>query len=78
MKPRWMRNHIACPECGHIYTEDTLDQAMIPKLDINSGRLIHPDGFNCVKCKTHFSVQDFWAEQSEKWKREHQPEENYD
>lgn len=76
-RPRWMRNNVSCPECGHIYTEDTLNEAMPGRLERGwIFRLTHPKGFTCVKCKAHFTVAEFWKENEEKWNREMKENEN--
>jgi hypothetical protein len=76
MRPRWMRRHVACPECGQCYGIDgeanakgelDLNQAMPP--DFSTNPATYPKGFTCLKCKAHFPVEDFWNEQHEKWDR---------
>jgi hypothetical protein len=80
MKPRWMRRRVACPECGQCYGIDgeanpkgeaDLHRAMPPLYEagVPGGRVSYPQGFTCLKCKAHFTVEDFWGEQREKWDR---------
>lgn len=73
MKPRWMRRHFSCPECGQAYGVDgdanpkylmDLHRAM-PHDPFDANK--HPDGFNCLVCNAHFSYEDFKRENEEKW-----------
>ena len=52
MKPRWMRNHYSCPDCGII----------IPFPDCEK-----ITNFDCERCGAHYSEQDFTQFQMEKW-----------
>lgn len=63
MNPRWMRNHVACPECGHIYKTEA-DWVE----NVTSSKGI-PIAIDCPNCKAHFTDSDFWKEQHEKWDR---------
>ncbi len=76
MKPRWMKRRVACPECGQCYGIDgeanpkgelDLHKAM-PRRTINQHEA-YPEGFTCLTCKAHFTAEDFWDEQREKWDR---------
>jgi DNA-directed RNA polymerase subunit RPC12/RpoP len=64
MKPKWLRQYLSCPECGFIVKED---------LERLGGDDNH---FDCSKCKAHFSNQDFWTENIEKWDRTYKIDEN--
>jgi len=70
MKPYWMRNHVACPECGHIYNGGAAlaEVATFSK----DGK---PVAYDCPKCKAHFTDADFWRDNQEKWNAAHQQEE---
>jgi len=74
-----MRRRIACPECGQCYGIDgeanpkcelDLNKAIPPAYKLGpGGGATYPKGFTCLTCKAHFSVEDFWDEQREKWDR---------
>lgn len=52
MRPRWMRNHLSCPDCGHVFTDaDPEAQCVNPKVP-----------FDCTKCGCHYAHEDFWKE----------------
>lgn len=83
MRPKWMRRHVSCPECGYIYDIDggtsvkgalCLNRAMPPIRNEKTGNIDHPNGFTCLKCHAHFPAQDFWEENHEKWNREAAPD----
>lgn len=66
MKPRWMRRYVACPDCGTIL-EDGSSQ---PRNAGENGLLSLPyKAFDCKKCGAHYTPNDFWREQEEKWDR---------
>jgi len=52
-----MRNYVSCPECGFILTalENNGLEGGIP--------------FDCPRCQAHYTHDDFWGEQHEKWDR---------
>ena len=69
MKPRWLRRHCSCPDCGKAFTIEELDLIMGVRTSPN-GILKGEGPFNCPYCKAHWTARDFWAENQEKWNRE--------
>lgn len=60
MRPRWMRNHSSCPECGKVLEQDQTP-AIINKVRHNP---------RCPFCGVEWGYQDFWDYQHEKWGHE--------
>ncbi len=56
MKPFWMRRHWACPDCGQVISIGVDNRAHHEKT-----------GVDCLKCKAHFSWEDFENENVDKW-----------
>lgn len=48
MKPKWMRSHLSCAECGHIFT-----RADWPPDD---------KPHDCPRCKRHYAPGEIWVE----------------
>lgn len=49
-KPLWLKsNCISCPECGTL-------------CDLNRIYDNFKTGYDCPRCKSHFSQEDFWAD----------------
>jgi len=65
LKPRWMRRQVSCPDCGKILPHD---KAKHPRNASDDGLLPYK-AFDCVGCGAHYTPQDFWREQDEKWNR---------
>jgi hypothetical protein len=70
MKPRWMRNHWSCPDCGKIFTTDEISDIM-RRGTIKWVGMIPKQGpekaFDCPACKAHWPAEDFHNFQAEKW-----------
>lgn len=84
MKPRWMRNHTACPDCGYVLKyeadgfSDTPAARKQPELTEDAEPAEEPQVcfvFDCPKCKAHFTSEEFWQENHDKWSREMAEEE---
>lgn len=69
MKPRWMRNHWSCPDCGKIFTTEEISDMMAQTESTPSGlvRRIQDKAFDCPHCKAHYPAEDFHDFQAEKW-----------
>ncbi len=52
MKPKWMRNHIGCPDCGRTITIEMPEAQCC-----NEGV-----PFDCTRCGAHYAHEDFWKE----------------
>lgn len=46
MKPRWLRRHLSCPDCGYVIEERDWDYYF-------------KEGFDCPRCKVHYAGEDF-------------------
>ncbi len=55
MRPRWMRNYISCPDCGHIFKRES-------SLEVYD----YKKHFDCLNCQAHYTNEDFWDFQLEK------------
>lgn len=69
MKPRWMRNHYGCPDCGKTFTTDEITGLMTTIKRTDSGIIERgPDkAFDCPHCKAHYAAEDFHDYHAEKW-----------
>ncbi|GEM_PF-4753494 len=66
MKPRWMRTHIACPDCGQI-----IDEENAPRMkSVEFGVKLEARHFDCPRCGVHYTAEDFWKEHEFKTSRE--------
>ncbi len=59
MKPKFLRRNFACPDCG----------LLIPEGDCGN------KPFDCPRCQTHYTQEEFIELNQDKWKREHHIEE---
>lgn len=61
MKPKWMRLHASCPDCGLIIDNGFAEIA---------GRTIRcmdkDCNFDCPRCKAHYAGDDFWESNHDK------------
>lgn len=68
MKPRWMRNHWGCPDCGKTFTKDEL--AVVFRIHIDPPKTLtelNTRPFDCPHCGAHYAHEDFEHEQALKW-----------
>lgn len=75
MKPRWMKSHVSCPNCGHIYqTADELAQHTKSenRKEYGTGKILSnvPVAVDCPNCFDYRTYHDFWMEQEFKWGQE--------
>ena len=64
MKPRWLKNHAACPDCGLIVSEgyQVIGEKSFRVMDARSN-------FTCARCGAHYAAEDFWESNHDKWSR---------
>ena len=69
--PFFMRRHAACPDCGLVLKDNgkiqdttvTFEGREIPAFNYKT------KAFDCPRCKTHYTWQDFWESNEDKWDR---------
>jgi len=68
MKPKWMRRHLSCPDCGLIVEiEDA------PKYENWGAPFVMglpAVAFNCSRCKAHYTAEEFYADHDDKYSKE--------
>lgn len=67
MKPMWMRRHCACPNCGLIIEIEDCPKSegwAKPYLDLPAVP------FDCPRCKAHYTPEDFYELNQDKWTNE--------
>lgn len=68
MKPRWMRMHISCPECGRILKDE--NDPSITRVFVKSTPSKMASWkdvcFDCPQCKIHLSAKEFWQAHEDK------------
>lgn len=69
MKPRWMKRHYACPDCGLI-----IEEKNCPHFASDNGALRYR-AFDCPRCGVHYTPDEFFELNEDKWNREHSVEE---
>lgn len=69
MKPKWMKRHFACPDCGFI-----IEESNCPHEASDNGSLSYL-AFDCPRCKSHYTPEEFFDLNQDKWNREHHIEE---
>lgn len=65
MKPAWMKRHYACPDCGLIFEEGDCPHEMS-----DNGALKYR-AFDCSRCGAHYTPDEFYESNEDKWNREH-------
>lgn len=68
MKPKWMKRHFACPDCGLI-----VDEHDCPHEASDNGALKYQP-FDCPRCGAHYTPEEFMDLNQDKWNREHTQE----
>lgn len=60
--PWFWRRQLSCPDCGFIY-----DEAYWAKAVTIRDKKGYPLATTCPRCKAHYTEEDFWALQSDKY-----------